>query len=404
MERVNVKKSFFFGFLSFLSAIGFLTSLYLAHHHYALSFGQTLSFQLCRGGCDAVNTSSYSELFGIPTASYGATVYFAIFILSSLGLLLKEAFLVLSLLSLTFFLSLFCLATSFVLFFISVFKLSSFCWLCGLTYLVNLFLVFFSGKGLRVSSGSVFKTIGATFGGIVKRRDPAQTLVYFIFFLTLASGMAASFFHSGKYRILSGERLQKFMESYANSPRIRVETLDSPRKGAKSPKATLVVFSDFTCSHCRNASLALERLLPEYQKELQIIYKHQVHDKTCNPYEEHVSPKHACQLAIASLCAQKNGKFWEYHDLLFASSETIQENELIPWAQKVGLDEKNFQLCMKDPQTQERLLKDLQEAHRLGVQSTPTFFLNGRRIQGLPPTSLFHTLLRHELQEKSLRQ
>jgi len=403
-------------FLSLLifASIGIVIALFLSQLHYSLSFGKTLSFQFCQKGCDTVNTSSYSELFGIPLSSYGAVLYSTIFLLALLGLLTTGTLLDELLLSLVFLLSFFCLGTSFVLAGISIFKLSSFCNLCGVTYLINLALVLVSGRSLKSPSQTPFKAVITTLGSVLKtydlKRNPEAyyqktiaMLIFLIFFLSLSSGIAISFFHSEKYTVIDKGKIQKFLENYDSLPRLGVKTEGSPFKGSEKPRVTLVVFSDFTCGYCRTASKILDRLLPEYRKELQIVYKHEPHDKTCNLHEEFVSPKKSCELSKASLCAHTYGKFWEYHNLLFEPQQGARPEELSDLAQKAGIRREDFEKCMQDPSTDGILLRDIEEAYRLGVKSTPTFFLNGKMIQGLPPTPLLHTLIQRELRKNSGR-
>ena len=407
------KKGFYLLFL--LSGVGFATAVYLSHHHYALTFGETLSFQLCQKGCDTVNTSSYSELWGIPIASYGAVAYGAILIMAFLGLLFVRTTLKFFLFSVIFLVSLLCLAGSFVLAAISILKLGTFCKLCGVTYLVNALMVGVSGWKLKASSGAIFKTMMKALGDVLKKQDPRQNPVgYFqkiilslatlIFFLSITSGLAISYFHSSKYQVLGKDKLDKYLENYAKLPRVTPRTEGSPAKGSRQSKLTLVDFSDFACSHCRNAFFVLKRLLPEYRKDMQIVYKHWPHDKTCNPYSQATSAYKSCQLAKASICAQKQGKFWEYHDLLFAPDKPpTTKSKLVSLARQAGIDPSDFETCLAHPATQAVLLKDIEEGNRFGVKSTPTFFLNGKMVRLLPPSPLLHTLIQLEIREHSRR-
>lgn len=404
--RMKQKNKFLI--LLILATAGLAIALFLAHHHYTLMLGKAFSFPLCQKGCDAVNASSYSELFGIPVASYGAVAYFGVALLSLVGVLLGGLSSGL-LLSLVFLTSLLCVTASLVLAWISLFKLSSFCNLCGLTYLINLLLLAVSARGFVPPLGGPFKTVAWACLEALKKQDPRRDateshqksvalLILLILLLSSGSGLAVSFFHSERYRVADREKMQQFLEHYGSLPRVALETQSAPVKGSPNPKLTLVVFSDFTCSHCRNAAFLLDRLLPEYRKDLKLVYKHQVHDRACNPYKEHLSPQQSCQLAKAAICAQKQGKFWEYHDLLFENPEA---GKLVSFAQEVGLEREAFETCLKNPETDAALLKDLEEAHRLGVSSTPTLFLNGRKVQGLPPAPLLHALLRRELRDSS---
>jgi len=407
------KKKIYIG-LIILSVAGFAISLTLSHLHYSLSSGKPLSFQFCQKGCDAVNTSSYSELFGIPIASYGAIAYTLLLLLSLLGLFLGGVSLDLFLLSLIHPISLFCVGVSFILAAISYFKLSSFCNLCGFTYGINLLLAWISGKGLGVRPGTLLHTVGTSLGEVFKQQDLkgnteghykriVMVLIFFLFAVTAFSGLAVAFFHSARYQVFDKEILRKFLDHYATLPRLAVNTQGAPSKGSSTPKLVIVDFSDFACIHCRTAYYVLKRLLPEYKNDLQIIYKHYPHDQTCNPYSPSASPQRPCQLAKAAICAQRHEKFWEYHNLLFESPKVVKPEELLPFAEKVGIAQSDFSRCLEDPETEKTLLADIEEAHRLGVKSTPTFFFNGKTIEGLPPPSLVHILIQKEIRERSNR-
>ncbi len=408
-------KKVLFVLIILLAAGGLSLSLTLSHLHYELLSGNPLKFQFCQKGCDAVNVSSYSELFEIPIACYGAVLYGLILLAALLAAaFFKEQPVRSFFLALIFLFSLFSFSASLALAGISFFKLSSFCHLCGLTYLINFFLVWAGGMALEVPLPQMGSQIGKSLSFLL-RREAKQNNIEFryqrkILFLSLftcllwiSSGMGMAYFYSGKYRILNKERTEKFLQGYATLPRLILEAEGAPSKGSQTPKVTLVIFSDFACVHCRAASFLLDRLLPEYQRDLRIVYKHYPHDHACNPYDEQPSPKKACLLSKASLCAQRAGKFWEYHDLLFKSDNIPAPEELPVLASKVGMAPDPFETCLNDPQTESALLKDIEEAHRLGTSSTPTLFFNGKMVQGLPPTPILHLLIQHEIREKSGR-
>ncbi len=407
-----MKKRLFFLLLFALS--GLVIAVFLAHHHFVLTFGGEAIFPFCRKGCDTVNTSSYSEFLGIPIASFGAVTYAVIGILALMGLLFSGRTLRSFVLSTIFLISIFCVASSLLLAGISLFKLSSFCNLCGLTYLINFLLLVVSISSLKGAPNGVLKTVGMAYGSLLKRQDPKQNmedytqrmavlLAAFVFSWTVVSGTAVAYFHSARYRVLDAERKEKFLDGFAKMQRLAVQTQGAPAKGSAYPVVTLAVFSDFTCSHCRNAAHLIDRMLPEYRKELRLVYKHQVHDSSCNPHKQNPSPQGGCQIAKAAVCAHREGKFWEYHDLLFGTSPPPKVGDLVPYAQQVGIPSERFRQCLNDPTAEDELRRDFEEANRLGAQSTPTFFLNGKMIQGLPPATLLHLLIQKEIAESSKR-
>jgi protein-disulfide isomerase len=102
--------------------------------------------------------------------------------------------------------------------------------------------------------------------------------------------------------------------------------------------------------------------------------------------------------AQASECAADQGKFWEYHDLLFdrQNGENVglfTKEKLIAYATELGLDSAKFDPCLNDDQTLDRVTADAQEARGANVSSTPTFFINGQPLLGAQPAAVFKSQL-----------
>jgi protein-disulfide isomerase len=96
---------------------------------------------------------------------------------------------------------------------------------------------------------------------------------------------------------------------------------------------------------------------------------------------------------MASECAAAQGRFWEYHDLLFENQSALDRESLLSYAQRLSLDREQFVACLESEMPRRRVANDVQLARRLGVQSTPTFFLNGRTVAGaLAPDKLEHAI------------
>jgi protein-disulfide isomerase len=91
--------------------------------------------------------------------------------------------------------------------------------------------------------------------------------------------------------------------------------------------------------------------------------------------------------ALASIAAQRQGKFWEYHDRLFENQSRIGGEDLRTWARIEGLDMEQFERDLQDPATRRQLQVDIQDAVRAGVRGTPTVFLNGRRVLTRPQSA-----------------
>ena len=125
----------------------------------------------------------------------------------------------------------------------------------------------------------------------------------------------------------------------------------------------------------------LHTFLPQSGDRLQLVYKNYPLDQACNPKLPRTVHAGACNLALGAICAQDQGKFWPYHDRAFAGAgESPKPEDVARLAGEAGLDGAALGTCMATPRTKERLTAQIEEARRLGVQSTPTLYINGKRL------------------------
>jgi protein-disulfide isomerase len=157
-----------------------------------------------------------------------------------------------------------------------------------------------------------------------------------------------------------------------------------PTKGAEGATVTVVEYSDFQCPFCKRAKDMLPEILKTYDGKIKIAYKQL-------PLRNHDWAKPA---AIASICAyqQGNDKFWEFHDMVFDNQKEIKletsEKMFKGYAKDLGLDSKKFDACLVDKKVSARVDSEVEEAISIGVQSTPTFIVNGVIVQGANPDGL----------------
>jgi len=174
------------------------------------------------------------------------------------------------------------------------------------------------------------------------------------------------------------------------SPFITVDVGDSPRKGPENATVTVVEFSDFQCPFCSRLTTALHKVHKEYPNKIRWVFKH-------FPLPSHAQ---ATQASVASLCAADQGKFWEYHDHLFAHQNKLSEGDLVQYAEALKLDANKFKACLSERQHVERITNDVQYGKSLGVQSTPTFFINGKAFVGAVDEAQLRKILTEELSKK----
>lgn len=173
------------------------------------------------------------------------------------------------------------------------------------------------------------------------------------------------------------------------SSRVQVSVDDDPVLGAKDAPVTIIEFSDYQCPYCRvwHAQVFGE-LIATYGADVRFVYRD-------FPLDE-IHPD-ARPAAIAATCAGEQGKYWEYHNLLFTSDLGLGAEARATYAQRLGLDLERFATCVARGATNDEVDGDLQDAFDIGVRGTPTFFINGRPLVGAQPLEAFASIIDDEL-------
>ncbi len=171
--------------------------------------------------------------------------------------------------------------------------------------------------------------------------------------------------------------------------RMEVSLDDDPVLGPADAPVTIVEFSDYQCPYCKVwHEQVYGELLATYGSKIRFVYRD-------FPLDE-IHPE-ARPAAIAATCAGAQGKYWEYHNLLFSGELGIGSEARTAYAQRLGLDMDRFAACIADEAGGAEVDGDLQAAFELGVRGTPTFFINGRPLVGAQPLSAFATIIDDEL-------
>jgi predicted DsbA family dithiol-disulfide isomerase len=150
-------------------------------------------------------------------------------------------------------------------------------------------------------------------------------------------------------------------------------------RGAPEAPVTIIEFIDFQSPYCRRVQPTLRRILDEYDGEVNLI----VRDL---PLRFH---RYARLAAEAAECADDQNAFWKYHDVLLQSQDDLTRPALERYARRIDLDVDAFRGCLESGRFKEAVSTDEREAARLGVDSTPTFFINGRYLKGVHPYPVF---------------
>ncbi len=173
------------------------------------------------------------------------------------------------------------------------------------------------------------------------------------------------------------------------APRSLLEPAHAPSKGPANAPVTIVEFTDFHCSHCREAEAVLKQVLSSFPVRL-------VHRDL--PLEN-VHP-HAREAHEAARCAEAQERFWPFRDVLFGGEPRSGE-ALKASARSANLDLAAYDRCVAAGSSRAAIEADLADAKRLGVKTTPTFFVNGRELQGPATLAGFAAAIRNELPRTS---
>lgn len=151
-----------------------------------------------------------------------------------------------------------------------------------------------------------------------------------------------------------------------------------PTKGAENAKVTIVEFSDLQCPACRGMAPMVDDLVKKYPNDVKVIYRH---------FPLTTIHKNAQAAALGGEAASSMGKFWAYHDLLFAEQDVWSELDdsafsakLEEYATKLAIDKTEFQKKMNSNEVKDVVAADVSDGTRAGVDGTPTFYVNGQRV------------------------
>lgn len=158
---------------------------------------------------------------------------------------------------------------------------------------------------------------------------------------------------------------------------------DDPVQGEANAPVTVVEFSDFQCPYCsRFVKMIMPSIYENYVKtgKVKFVFRD-------FPLDGHPN---ALPAALATECANEQGKFWEMHDMIFNQQTEWSPSEKVAdmfakYAKELGLDTKQFGECYKSQKFASEIKKDLLDAVSVGVNGTPSFFINGKEISGAMP-------------------
>ncbi len=163
--------------------------------------------------------------------------------------------------------------------------------------------------------------------------------------------------------------------------RAKIEGADNYWIGAANPEITIVEFGDFACHHTKKSFPKIREIGTKYKNNVKIIFRDM-------PLQEN-----SLELSLAGRCAGEQGLFWPMYDKLFQNQGVSGADELIETANQIGADTARFADCLKSQKYIKQIQKNFSDGEDLGVRGTPTWFVNGVKIEGDVPLSVWENII-----------
>ena len=410
-----------------LSLVGLALSYISLDQHVAYSHGFVTGPSFCHLNahlnCEAVNTSEYSMLFGLPVASYGLFLYSLLLIGSLVASKTGRIISLHTWSSITLMISCVASLLSVVLFGISEALIGALCLMCLGTYLVNFLILgvvwrmswkgrFVEGlkRGIRESVG----LIGCVFGVTAAPESVQPWRVRVVSLLVVLSGLASAMLPEFLFQVYAAQEMVEGdpVEAWAASP-LTTLTLEVGKGafgdyslGDLSAPIQIVEFADYECPACKMMQELMKTVLERYEGKYYFVFKNYPLDKSCNPEMQHDLHQFACVAAVYSRCAGEQGKFWEANTVLFLrdaeKGELERESLLSDGSKELGIDEASARECMDSGRYKDVILRDIKAGSAAGLQGTPSVWVNGKLVTspGYETfTRIFDTILKEREQQ-----
>jgi protein-disulfide isomerase/uncharacterized membrane protein len=371
-----------------LSALGVGLSIELTRIHSRLAEDpeyQSFCNVSQKVNCDAVTTSDFATLLGVPLSVWGILGYSVILSVAVFGLLAKTARPVLPF----FVLSVFCGAASVVLSAISFFLVESLCLLCAATWGVDLLL---AAVAIGLVRGGRLRSSRDQWQALVTR-DPAVVaagVLGMVVVVGVVLAVVPGAAHTGPAAARSAAPTPSAPSpSGADTNQVRrgVDDRGHHYVGAASPKLTIAEFSDYQCPHCAKKHASLRALVARHPEEVRLIHRHYPLDNDCNPAITTPFHSHACHYARLAACAGELGRFWEANDYLFENGRTPGSVTTPILAKALGLSAAELARCVEE-KGNALIRPDIEVGIELKIEGTPSFVVDGKLHTGSLPAEV----------------
>ncbi|MDZ4726822.1 MAG: thioredoxin domain-containing protein [Leptospira sp.] len=349
------------------------------------------------GSCTKVAESKYSfitfpVLGNVPIAAFGFGFYATILYLFGLNVKSGNELENKDRINVIFGLSILALLLDLALLTISIWVIGTVCQLCAITYFVTIALIGISYVLLKTSAISLTDITRSIVSGI--------GTLFVVFFFNFSVAFATSkMIASPKSNSLStssdmdNAEITNKIKIYEEGQKLNIDLTGSASIGKANAPITIVKYADFNCGHCLHTSHILQKVLADYDGMVKVVYKNFPLDGTCNRLVSEPRPgASSCIAAMASICADKQGKFAEMYHGLYENTEkgiTHSASTVLNLGNTLGLNTNQLKACMSSKEAQTQLNKEIDVAEKLNIQATPSLYINDKRIDSGTPNPVF---------------
>lgn len=399
------RKSGFYNIVLFtLLILGLLISSYLLYRHSILVNHLSGKIDICStffgSGCDGALMSQVGTQMGLSLAGWGIIYYALMIMLLLLPSFLGNSYKANTLLP-VFTLALIASLGSISFLAVMFFNQNLFCPFCLIIHCINLLLflclIKITGYTFRTFFSKTRDEVVSLFKFRTSKRDVIIKWLGFATFILLTICMYTGL------QIISVNTPsidpKEIITVYDQMPaqKIPIETGD-PIFGSTAAPVKIAVFSDFQCPSCRYFSQVIHELNKLYYGRFYVVFKYFPLCTDCNLLvTKNIHPE-ACKASFAAVAANEQGKFWQFHDLLFSVNLNEKKETFFSMARSLNLDTMKFEKAFSSEAARDKVSQSIQEGVKLNITGTPTVYLNDKKVSDfrLKPMEILMNFLLQE--------